>query len=76
MSKTVKNVMVSDHLLIAAFDEQGQQIPELQIPLLTLWARHAESLGFNPNNVPVEIWSAGHHLKTIVKMEEDWRAVS
>ena len=51
----VKSVfMFSHNLNVAAFDETGQQIPELQKPCWALWAEYAESKGFDPEGIILE----------------------
>ena len=40
---------------IAVFDEKGQQIPGLQRPWPTLWADHAERLGYDPQGLVFEL---------------------
>lgn len=49
-----KTMFVFRNLLVAAIDEQGQQIPELQRPLLCLLAEHAEKCGYDLDGVAVE----------------------
>lgn len=39
---------------VAVFDERGQQIPELQKPLLLIWAEQAARLGYDPTTLIVE----------------------
>ena len=44
----IKDVLVFGNTQVAAFDESGNQVPELQIKwLLDLWAEYAASLGHN-----------------------------
>lgn len=35
----------------ACCDQYGQQIPELQLGYLEMWIKHAQSLGFNPEDL-------------------------
>lgn len=39
---------------VAAFDAMGNQIPNLQVSIIELWARHAESQGFNPLDFDIQ----------------------
>lgn len=50
-------VLVFDNLNIACFDalgDAGEQIPELQKSLPTLFAEHAERCGYDANGVVIE----------------------
>lgn len=52
--KTIQTVLYFANGNLAAFDNSGAQVPELQISPLELWCRHAESLGYNPEGWIVE----------------------
>ena len=49
--------MCFDNGNIAIFDAQGNQIPELQESWPSLWAKHAEQLGYDPEGVVFELQS-------------------
>jgi hypothetical protein len=68
----VKTLMIGPQGQVAAFDAQGQQIPELQLPVIELWARHAESLGFKPDGVKVEMFGGIMRSGHIFKTETGW----
>lgn len=53
-SPAICSAMCFDNGNIAIFDGQGNQIPDLQVSWLTLWAMHAEKLGYNPDGVIFE----------------------
>lgn len=40
--------------MIACFNEDGEQIPELQECLLSAWAARAQELGYDVNGLEVE----------------------
>lgn len=52
--KLTSVLMFGHNLNVAACDENGQQIPELQKPLWALWCEYAESRGFNPEGLILE----------------------
>lgn len=54
MKRVVRPLMVFGNLNVAAFDERGQQIPELQEGLSTLLAQHIERCGYDSEGVVVE----------------------
>jgi hypothetical protein len=47
MSKQIKTIFIFDNGHLAVCDEHGEQIPELQLPVFSLFAKYAESLGYN-----------------------------
>lgn len=47
MSQRLSSVMVFPNFNVAAFDGNGQQVPECQQSLITLWAEHAERNGYD-----------------------------
>jgi len=51
---TIKDALVFDHSGCAVFDETGQQIPELQVSWISLWAEHTKKLGYDPEGVIFE----------------------
>lgn len=53
MSK-ITDVMIFDNLNIAVFDGKGEQIPELQHSLISLWADHAERKGYDAEGLVVK----------------------
>lgn len=62
-------VMVMRGLGVACFDAHGpagEQIPELQISLATLWAEHAERCGYDANGVTMETHGGNWRL---IRME-------
>lgn len=54
MKRIIKSAMMFRNGNAAVFDQNGEQIPELQIGFCELWAKHAESLGFDPDGVTFE----------------------
>lgn len=48
------NILVFQNGNIAVCDASGQQVPELQVSWPELFARHAESLGYNPEGWVIE----------------------
>lgn len=46
--KKIKSVTFFPNGNSMVFDEQGNQIPELQEAWIILWLKHAESLGYDP----------------------------
>ena len=66
--KKIQDVMFFDNGCVAVFDQEGQQISELQVGLPELWALHAESLGYDPKGVKIcmpcsaqaELFKVGH----------------
>lgn len=44
--------MIFSNGSVAVFDEDGQQIPELQEPWMVLWFRFLESKGVDPATIP------------------------
>lgn len=60
--KTIKSFLHFQNSNIAVFDEDGQQIPELQISFYDMWAKHAESLGYNPEGIIIETVSGNWRL--------------
>lgn len=57
MTKEIQTVMIFGNMNLCAFDEQGNQIPEIQRNLVSLWAEHAEKNGYNVHGVVVETFS-------------------
>ena len=47
--------MLNSHGMVMAFDAEGNQIPELQLPFYELWARYAEELGYDLRHAQVAI---------------------
>ncbi len=53
--KIVKELLVFKNGNVAVFDENDQQITELQKNLLCLWCEFAEGLGYNLDETMVKI---------------------
>jgi hypothetical protein len=70
MKPKVATVMLSDHGLVAAFDTDGKQIPELQIPFYELWAKHASALGYDLSQASMEMPAKQGLLR---QTEAGWR---
>jgi len=67
--KKPKLVRVFGNGATACFDDQGQQIGELQEGLIVLWAEHATRLGWDVDGLIVD----GHFGKCrIFKTEIGW----
>lgn len=47
----LKNVIFFDNGNVAAFDENGKQIPELQYPYIRLFVDHMKAKGYAPDGV-------------------------
>jgi len=47
------DVMVFDNYNVACFDKDGQ-VPVLQVNLLSLWSKHADSCGYDVDGLEVE----------------------
>jgi hypothetical protein len=69
-------LMVGPNGMAACFNEQGEQIPELQGNLLTHWAEHARYEGYNPGRVVVEfIGAIPSHFRLVRNAQADWTTV-
>ena len=53
-AKKISQMMMFETAQVAVFDENKQQIPELQISLLILWAERAKSLGYEIDGLIIE----------------------
>lgn len=53
---------------IVVFDKHGQQAPELQVGWPALWAKHAESLGYNVDGQVITL--VGTEKIRLIKMPE------
>jgi hypothetical protein len=62
-------VMLSAIGQIFAFDSNNQQVPELQKPLIVLWAERAEALGYNVDGQKIK---TSQHEITLHKSEYGW----
>lgn len=62
--KTIhRPLLVFGNLNVAAFDANGEQIPELQKSLAALLAEHIERSGYNPEGVLIETaWGGSWRL--------------
>lgn len=69
MKPKPKHLFLYDCGQIAVTDDQGHQIPELQVSALSSWAERAESLGYDVNGLEVE--TQFHTLK-LFKTESGW----
>lgn len=56
--KSIAKVLISSYGQIAVFDEDGEQIPELQVSLISMWTERAKNLGFEPDKILCEF--VGH----------------
>ena len=54
VQRITRPLMVFRNLSVAAFDDAGQQIPQLQKSLTSLLAEHMEKCGYDPEGVVVE----------------------
>jgi hypothetical protein len=64
-----KTAMMSSIGQMAIFDEQGQQIPDLQMPLLLMWAEVAEKRGYQVDGLVIEC--RGDSVR-LVKNGQQW----
>lgn len=61
--KKITIVMVFSNLNVAAFDENGEQVAELQVQsLLQLWIAKALSLGYDPDGAEVRTSAGTYRL--------------
>jgi hypothetical protein len=52
--KNISKVLIGPFLQVAAFDEEGAQIPELQCSLLDTWTRNAQACGYLVDETRIE----------------------
>lgn len=74
MIPTPKSVLFLSSGLVAAYDENGQQIPELQKAWMKLWLEHCERLGVDPREIKsIEVLEVNRVI-TInpVKVDDEW----
>lgn len=63
LQRLVRPMMIFGNLNVAAFDESGKQIPELQKSVATLMAEHIERCGYDPDGIVIETqWGCGWRL--------------
>lgn len=67
--KKLESVILFSNGNIVVFDEQGKQVPELQVPPICLWADHVRKLGYDPKT-PIEIQGGGK--LTLFETEFGW----
>jgi hypothetical protein len=48
-------VVVFDNFNLVAFDARGEQMPDVQRNLLTMWAEHAAANGVDPDGLVIEV---------------------
>lgn len=68
---TPVNVMFFDNGNTAAFDKDGQQIPELQVPWLLMFTEFLQAHGFEPSRIKFEM-PHGREAR-LIWLEEDKR---
>ena len=70
----IKSVMFLPAGGTAVFDDGGQQMPELQESWLLLWAKHAESLGYDVTEIKEILLPSGMSAR-LIKTEDgyNWR---
>lgn len=61
-------VVVFDNFNLVAFDDRGEQIPDVQRNLLLMWAELAAANGVDPNGLVVSV--AGGQRWRIFKTEK------
>ena len=69
MKPKIKTAFCFDNGNIAVCDTEGAQITELQLSWPIMWAKHAESLGYDPDGVTFETTLA---TITIHRCEGGW----
>lgn len=48
-------VLVFDNFNLVAFDDRGEQLPDVQRNLLTMWAQFVADKGINPDGLVIEV---------------------
>lgn len=66
----VKSIIMFSNGNMAVCDEHGEQIPELQIPLYQLFAKHAESLGYDLDGASLD--DGPYHFKLRKNKDGSW----
>ena len=66
--KITGDVYIMGNGMVATF-HRGEQVPELQVSLVDFWARHAASLGYDPEGLIVNI--ADRKFRIIKRGEGD-----
>jgi hypothetical protein len=72
LANPIGRVMLSPAGQIFAFDKKGQQIAELQEPLIMAWAKLAESLGYDVDGTEIELLPQNGNAIKLVKLESGW----
>lgn len=70
--KKVKSVFLCALGQIVVFDEEGQQIPELQENALSSWAKDAERKGYDLSEAVIETQNSGLRSKFFKTNEGRW----
>lgn len=70
-SKKIAKVMMFGVGQVAVFDEQGHQIPELQVSMVHLWCENAVKEGFNPEGIRIDHQS-GYVTEIFKTTEGHW----
>jgi hypothetical protein len=66
----VQTIMVFPNLAVAAVDEKGEQIPELQASVPQLLAEAAQRHGYDLDGVTIE---TGFHRWRMRRTKDGWR---
>jgi hypothetical protein len=70
--KRISAFMILRNLSVAAFDDNGEQIPDLQRSIPSLLAQRAESLGYDPDGVVIETQYGNWKL---LRTENGWNRI-
>lgn len=73
LSKKIASAMCFDNGAIAVFDAHGHQIPETQEGWPVLWARYAESKGFDPDGVTFRLQNGTSVTISRTELGYNWR---
>lgn len=66
----IKTVLVFHELQVAVCDTNGEQLPELQVSLAALFAKHLEEHRYNPEGIIIE--TPFRRLKLFRTSEGKW----
>ena len=67
--KPLGRVMMNDLGQIGVFDVRGEQVPELQKPLILEWAERAEQNGYLVDGLRIDCVSTGRRI-VLIKQED------